>query len=239
MGQRKSGHVTLLDIAQACGFSVSTVSIVLSEAPLSQNVAASTTRTHPHNGAPTRLPSRCLRALLAPSPQPDHCRSRVRSFRPVLHSHRARHSGRPSAGEYLPLLVDAQTQRKLFDSYLQHDPRAPRRRRHRDRQLDLRGNQPARRRRKKSSSHRHRRPRSHRARRSNSLLVDNEAGGALAMRHLIDLGHRRSPSSAAPKNCLTLSRDGRACNAPRGSWNQHRSQLVFQLPTSDRPDLRF
>lgn len=40
--QRKSGHVTLLDIAQACGYSVSTVSIVLSEAPLSLNVAAST-----------------------------------------------------------------------------------------------------------------------------------------------------------------------------------------------------
>jgi len=40
--QRKSGHVTLLDVARACGFSVSTVSIVLSEAPLSQNVAAAT-----------------------------------------------------------------------------------------------------------------------------------------------------------------------------------------------------
>ena len=34
MVQRKSGHVTLLDIARACGYSVSTVSIVLSEAPL-------------------------------------------------------------------------------------------------------------------------------------------------------------------------------------------------------------
>ena len=45
MGQRKSGHVTLLDIARASGFSVSTVSIVLSSAPLSQNVAA-TTREH-------------------------------------------------------------------------------------------------------------------------------------------------------------------------------------------------
>ncbi len=42
MAQRKSGHVTLLDVARACGFSVSTVSIVLSEAPLSQNVAATT-----------------------------------------------------------------------------------------------------------------------------------------------------------------------------------------------------
>ena len=42
MAQRKSGHVTLLDVARACGYSVSTVSIVLSEAPLSQNVAATT-----------------------------------------------------------------------------------------------------------------------------------------------------------------------------------------------------
>src|SRR5258708_35160325 len=42
MVQRKSGHVTLLDVARACGYSVSTVSIVLSEAPLSKNVAATT-----------------------------------------------------------------------------------------------------------------------------------------------------------------------------------------------------
>ena len=44
MGQRSSGHVTLLDVARACGVSVSTVSIVLSEAPLSQNVAEKTRR---------------------------------------------------------------------------------------------------------------------------------------------------------------------------------------------------
>jgi len=41
MPRRKSGHVTLSDVAQAAGFAVSTVSIVLSEAPLSKNVAAS------------------------------------------------------------------------------------------------------------------------------------------------------------------------------------------------------
>ena len=45
MSQRKSGHVTLLDIARTSGFSVSTVSIVLRETPLSQNVAAKT-RAH-------------------------------------------------------------------------------------------------------------------------------------------------------------------------------------------------
>ena len=42
--QRISGHVTLLDVARACWFSVSTVSIVLSEAPLSQKVAERTQR---------------------------------------------------------------------------------------------------------------------------------------------------------------------------------------------------
>jgi len=42
VGQRKSGHVTLLDIARACEFSVSTVSIVLSDAPLSRHVAEKT-----------------------------------------------------------------------------------------------------------------------------------------------------------------------------------------------------
>ena len=42
MAQRKSGHVTLLDVARACELSVSTVSIVLSEAPLSKNVASNT-----------------------------------------------------------------------------------------------------------------------------------------------------------------------------------------------------
>ncbi len=42
MGQRKTGHVTLLDVARASGFSVSTVSIVLSEAPLSHFVAEGT-----------------------------------------------------------------------------------------------------------------------------------------------------------------------------------------------------
>ena len=41
MAQRKSGHVTLADVARASGFAVSTVSMVLSEAPFSQHVAAS------------------------------------------------------------------------------------------------------------------------------------------------------------------------------------------------------
>src|SRR5438270_12422032 len=40
--KRPSTHVTILDVARASGFSPSTVSIVLNEAPLSKNVAART-----------------------------------------------------------------------------------------------------------------------------------------------------------------------------------------------------
>src|SRR5690242_9559783 len=39
---KKSGRTTLMDVARESGFSVSTVSLVLNEAPLSRYVAAST-----------------------------------------------------------------------------------------------------------------------------------------------------------------------------------------------------
>ena len=72
MVQRKSGHVTLLDVARACGFSVSTVSIVLNEAPLSQNVAAATrqqirTMAQQLGTIPTPLPAPCAAAAARPS----------------------------------------------------------------------------------------------------------------------------------------------------------------------------
>ena len=118
MGQRKSGHVTLLDIARACGFSVSTVSIVLSEAPLSQNVAATTReqiRTmarklgyHPDAYARSlrRRRSQTI-GVLAYDLSDPFCIPIVRGIQAGLHP-----------ADYLPLLMDAQTQRKLFDSYL-------------------------------------------------------------------------------------------------------------------------
>lgn len=116
--QRKSGHVTLLDIARACGYSVSTVSIVLSEAPLSQNVAASTREQirnmarklgyHPDAYARSlrRRRSQTI-AVLAYDLSDPFCI-------PIVHGIQA---GLQPA-DYLPLLVDAQTQRRLFDSYL-------------------------------------------------------------------------------------------------------------------------
>ena len=118
MAQPKSGHVTLLDIARACGFSVSTVSIVLSEAPLSQNVAATTREQiramalqlgyHPDAFARSlrRRRSQTI-GVLAYDLSDPFCIPIVRGIQLGLH---------PT--NYLPLLMDAQTQRKLFDSYL-------------------------------------------------------------------------------------------------------------------------
>ena len=92
--------------------------------------------------------------------------------------------------DYLPLLVDAQTQRKLFDNYLKMI--LERRAEgviviaswifeETNLLADIEKNQV---------------PivivgRDLTGRRVSSLLVDNEAGGALAMRHLIELGHRQ------------------------------------------------
>ncbi|KAA6456421.1 LacI family transcriptional regulator [Acidobacteria bacterium AB60] len=189
MSQRKSGHVTLLDIARASGFSVSTVSIVLSEAPLSQNVAV-TTRTHiraiaKQLGYHPDAYARSLRrrttqtiGILAFDLSDPFCVPIMRGIQEGVHD-----------GGYLPLLMDAQTERKLFDSYLHMilERRA-------DGLIviaswvfeetnllgDIRKNNV---------------PivivgRDLVDRGISSILVDNEAGGALATRHLADLGHR-------------------------------------------------
>jgi DNA-binding LacI/PurR family transcriptional regulator len=189
MVKRKSGHVTLLDIARACGVSVSTVSIVLSSAPLSQNVAATTRErikaTARQLGYHPDAYARSLRsrrsqtvAVLAYDLSDPFCIPIVRGIQAGL-----------QRANFLPLLMDAQTQRRLFDSYLKmilerraeavvviaswifeetnlladieknHVPIVIVGR-------DLTG------------------------RKIRSVLVDNEAGGALALRHLVGLGHR-------------------------------------------------
>ena len=190
MPQRKSGHVTLSDVARACGFSVSTVSIVLSEAPLSQNVAASTRKQiramaqqlgyHPDAYARSlrRRRSQTV-AVLAYDLSDPFCIPTVRGIQAGLHP-----------AHYVPLLMDAQTQRRLFDSYLKMV-------------LERRAEgviviaswifEEAN---LLSDIEKNNVPivilgRDLTARNISSVLVDNEAGGALAMRHLAELGHRR------------------------------------------------
>ena len=228
--QRKSGHVTLLDIARACGYSVSTVSIVLSEAPLSQNVAASTRdqirKMARHLGYHPDAYARSLRrrrsqtiAVLAYDLSDPFCI-------PIVHGIQA---GLQPAN-YLPLLVDAQTQRKLFDSYLKM---ILERRAEgviviaswifQETNLleDIEKNQV---------------PivilgRDLTNKKVSSLLVDNEAGGALAMRHLIELGHRQIAIIRGPEELFDTEPRWAGIQRAAADGGIHiDKKLVFQLP---------
>lgn len=184
------GHVTLADVARACHLSVSTVSIVLSEAPLSRHVAEATRQRirsmaerlgyHPdvHARSLRRRRTQTIGVLAFDMSDP-FCIPVVRGIEETL-----------QAAQYFSLQVDAQTQRALFDRYL----RMLLERRaegviviaswvfeEANLLADIEKNNV---------------PvvivgRDLTARRITSVLVDNQAGGALAMRHLVDLGHRR------------------------------------------------
>lgn len=230
MADRKSGHVTLQDVARACGFAVSTVSIVLSEAPLSRNVAA-TTREHIRTTARQLgyYPDAYARSLrrrhsqtigvLAFDLSDPFCIPTVRGIQEGLQQ-----------AEYLPLLIDAQAQRGLFDGYLQmilerraegviviaswvfeetnlladieknHVPVVIV-----GRDLTARG--------------------------ISSVLVDNEAGGALAMRHLLELGHRKIAVIRGPEELFDSEpRWAGVQRAADGAGLTLDPGLVFQLP---------
>jgi DNA-binding LacI/PurR family transcriptional regulator len=228
--QKKSGHVTLLDVARACGFSVSTVSIVLSEAPLSQNVAVTTREQirsmaqqlgyHPDAYARSlrRRRSQTI-AVLAYDLSDPFCIPIVRGIQSGLHP-----------ANYLPLLMDAQTQRRLFDSYLtiilerraegviviaswifeETNLLADIKKNHVPIVIvgrDLTGSN------------------------ANSLLIDNEAGGALAMRHLTDLGHRQIAVIRGPEELFdSAPRWAGVRRAASDAGIRLDSQLIFQLP---------
>ena len=239
MAQRKSGHVTLADVARASGFAVSTVSMVLSEAPFSQHVAAS---SREHIRAVARQlgyhPDAYARSLrrrrsqtvgvLAFDLSDPFCIPVVRGIQTCL-----------QAANYLPLLMDAQAERGLFDRYLQLVLES------RSEGLiviaswifeeanllaDLKKNHV---------------PivivaRDWTARGISSVLVDNEAGGALAMRHLFELGHRQIAVIRGPEELFD--------SAPRWAGAQQFAakagirldpQLVFQLPGNLGPTSSF
>ena len=222
--------MTLLDVARACGFSVSTVSIVLSEAPLSQNVAA---KTREHIRAMARKlgyhPDAFARSLRSRSSQTigvlafdlsdPFCIPVVRGIQTGLYP-----------AHYLPLLIDAQTQRRLFDSYLkmilerraesliviaswvfeETNLLADLKKNHVPiviigRDLSTLG--------------------------IHSILVDNETGGALAMQHLIELGHKKIAVIRGPREMFDS--EPRWCgikHAADAAGIKLHPKLVFQLP---------
>lgn len=230
MGQRRSGHVTLLDIARASGFSVSTVSIVLSEAPLSQNVAA-TTREHIRTiaqqlGYHPDAYARSLRrrstqtiGVLAFDLSDPFCTPIMRGIQGSLR-----------VAGYLPLIVDAQAQRRLFDSSLHMILE-----RRTDaliviaswvfEETNLLGDV------KKNNVPIVIIGRDLVDRGIDSVLVDNETGGAIAARHLKELGHSRIAVIRGPQEMVD--------SAPRwlgiqrvatGEGLEIDPQLVFELP---------
>ncbi len=230
MGQRKSGHVTLLDIARASGFSVSTVSIVLSEAPLSQNVAE-TTRTH-IRGIARQLgyhPDAYARSLRRRSTMTIGVLAFDLSDPFCVPLMRGIQEGANKAG-YMPLVMDAQTQRKLFDNYLH----TLLERRAEGvivlaswvfEETNLLGD-----------ILKNKVPiaivgRDLTAREINSILVDNEAGGALAARHLYELGHRRIAVIRGPEEmCDSEPRWAGIQRVIAETGMKLDPKLIFQLP---------
>lgn len=190
MPQRKSGHVTLSDVARATGFSVSTVSITLSEAPLSANVAETTRKAirgaaaklgyHPDARARSlRKQSSGTIGVLAFDLSDPYCMPVVQGIQFGLQK-----------TAYLPLVMDAQTERRVFD----HSLRLMLERRvdgviviaswifdETNLLADVKKNAVPMLIVGRDLTHRG----------ITSYLLDNEEGGYLAMRHLLELGHRK------------------------------------------------
>lgn len=230
MGRSKSGHVTLSDIARACQLSVSTVSIVLSDAPLARHIAESTRRriqvTAKRLGYHPDAYARSLRrrrtqtiGVLAYDMSDPFCIPVVKGIEEGLQE-----------AQYFSLLVNAQTQRKLFDMYLRmilerraegvvviaswvfeetnlladieknHVP------------IVIVG-------------------RDLTERRVTSVLVDNRSGGAMLIRHLASLGHRHIAVIRGPQEMFdSLPRWEGIQQSAAETDIQLDHQLVFQLP---------
>lgn len=231
MVQRKSGHVTLLDVARACGYSVSTVSIVLSEAPLSQNVAEKTRarirETAKQLGYHPDAFARSLRrrrsqtiGVLAYDLSDPFCIPIVQGIQTGL-----------QPANYLPLLMDAQTHRKLFDSYLKMILE----RRTEGviviaswvfEETNLMGDI------EKNNVPIVILGRDLTKRKISSLCIDNRAGGAMALRHLHELGHRRIAFIRGPEELFDSEpRWAGVTAAAAEAAIVMDPRLVFELPS--------
>lgn len=201
----KMKRVTLLDVARKSGFSPSTVSIVLSEAPLSRYVAAKTKervrKTAQTLGYRPDVFARSLRSrrsntvgVLVFDISDPFCVLILRGIEKALH---------PTP--YLPILMDAHNERKQFERYL--DLLMERRveglivvanwlfdeggllagLKERNMPTVVVGRDLS----EKSIG---------------SVIVDNEAGGYEAMKHLYELGHRRIAVIRGPKKLSDSNR---------------------------------
>jgi LacI family transcriptional regulator len=239
MAQRKSGHVTLMDVARACELSVSTVSIVLSEAPLSRNVAEKTKARiqtmarqmgyHPDASARSlrRRHSQTI-GVLAYDLSDPFCIPIMRGIQAGL-----------EPASYLPLVMDAQTQRKLFDRYLSMilEQRAE--------GVIVIASWVFEEANLLADMEKNNVPivivgRDLTERRISSMLVDNESGGAMAMHHLCQLGHRKIAVIRGPEELFDSEpRWAGISRAAAEAGVKLDERLVFQLPGVSDPTSGF
>ncbi|WP_353071608.1 LacI family DNA-binding transcriptional regulator [Tunturiibacter gelidoferens] len=232
-------RITLADVARVSGFSISTVSLVLNEAPLSRYVAAST-KEHIRAvasklGYRPDAAARSLRSrrshtigIMVSDISDPFCTLILQGIEKALH---------PTT--YLPIIMIAHNQRKQFGRHLEmmmerrveglilvanwlfgeFDQLAD----FRKSQIPMVGV-----------------GRDLTASRVRSLQVDNEAGGYAAARHLYDLGHRkiavlRGPSELADsdRRWNGIQRFASEVGLPLAS------KRVGQLPAADDPTSGF
>jgi LacI family transcriptional regulator len=227
----KSTHVTLADVARASGFSSSTVSIVLNEAPLSRYVAAKTKEHirkkaaemgyHPDALARSlsRRHSQTIGVLVFDISDP-FCMSLLRGIERTLY---------PTP--YLPIIMDADNHPEQFDRYL--DMLIGRR----VEGLILVANwlfaeiDPL------SKIEKNKIPitvvgRDLTPLSIRSVVVDNEAGGYAAIEHLYRLGHRKIVFLCGPKEMDDSSRRWQGIQRFASEVGLRLDpRLTFQLPS--------
>ena len=217
------------DVAQACELSVSTVSIVLSEAPLSKNIADKTrVRIQAMARKMGYYPDASARSLRRRRSQTIGVLAYDLSDPFCIPIVRGIQTGLQPAG-YLPLLMDAQTQRKLFDSYLQMilEQRAE--------GVIVIASWVFEEAKLLADIEKNNVPilivgRDLTALNISSLLVDNEAGGALALHHLYELGHREIAVIRGPGEMFDSEpRWAGVRRAASECGIQFDKRLVFQL----------
>jgi DNA-binding LacI/PurR family transcriptional regulator len=237
--KRKSAHVTIVDVAERSGFSPSTVSIVLNEAPLARYVAAST-KEH------------IRKIALAMGYRPDASARSLRRRRSQTIGIMVFDISDPFCtlilqgieqtifpSKYLPILMDAHNQRKHFERYLEMLLEL--------RveglivianwlfgEFDLLGDI------KKNNIPTVGVGRDLTASGIRSVQVDNEAGGYAAAEHLYRLGHREIAVIRGPKELGDSNRRWEGIQSfAREAKLKLKAERIAQLPAAVDPTSGF
>ena len=209
-------RVTLTDVARESGFAPSTVSIVLNEAPLSKNIADRTKEqirsTAKRLGYRPDAFARSLRSrrsnavgIMVFDLSDPFCSQILRGIDHALQS-----TG------YLPIVMNANNDRGQLGGYF--DLLMERR----VEGLIVVANWIFEQGQLAEQLRASRLPamlvgRDFSAENIGSIIVDNEQGGYLALQHLYELGHRKSPLSAAPRRSATVAGAGTGVGGWLGS----------------------